>query len=168
MNRLVLILGILMLNHQLFAQSKSVESLYQKHKSNPQFFHLDLGGSFLNFAKNMNVKLDQRKAESLANSMERMKVFKLPMEGQAAHVEFQALKKGLEKERFDLMMEASERKSSLMIFTNGGKRIQDVVVLLKEESGGFLVLEFHGDFNGKTLTEIGKEIWQSSIQVRSR
>jgi hypothetical protein len=158
LSRLLLILSILMLHHQLFAQSKSVESLYQKHKGNPEFFHLDIGGSFLNFAKSMNVKLDEEKAESLASSMERMKLFRLPAEVQSANTEFQAMKKSLEKERFDLMMEASERKRSFLVYTKGTRRIQDVVLLIKEESGGFLVLEFQGDFNAKTLEDIGKEI----------
>ncbi|PSL04400.1 DUF4252 domain-containing protein [Cecembia rubra] len=158
LSRLLLVFAILMLNHQLFAQSKSVENLYQKYKGNPDFFHFDLGGSFLNFAKSMDVKLDQGKAESLASSMERMKLFKLPTEGQAAHAEFQALKRALEKERYELMMEASERKSSFMVYTKGTRRIQDVVVLVKEESGGFLVLEFQGDFDAKTLADIGKDI----------
>lgn len=157
-NRLVLILGILMLNHQLFAQSKSVESLYQKYKGNPEFFHLDLGGSFLNFAKSFDVKMDQGKAQTLASTMERMKIFKLPSAEQNTKNEFQMVKKGLEKERYELIMEASDKGANFIIFTKGNKRIQDVVVLLNDKSGDFIVLELQGDFDAKLISELGNEM----------
>lgn len=156
---LILIAASLMLFAQSsFGQSKSVEALYQKHKSNPDFFHLDLGGSFMNFAKSMNVKLDNGQAEAISNSMERLKMFKLPGDAQMASTEFKALQKGLERERFELMMEATEKKSSFLIFTKGSRRISDVVVLVKDDNGEMLVIEMKGDFDAKTLAEVGGNI----------
>jgi hypothetical protein len=155
----ILIAASLMLFAQSsFAQSKSVEALYQKHKSNPDFFHLDLGGSFMNFAKSMNVKLDNGQAEAISNSMERLKMFKLPVDAQMASTEFKALQKGLERERFELMMEATEKKSSFLIYTKGSRRISDVVVMVKDTNGEMLVFELKGDFDSKTLAEVGSNI----------
>ncbi|MFD2200528.1 DUF4252 domain-containing protein [Shivajiella indica] len=158
MKRLLLGMIFLTSSHYLLAQSKSVESLYQKHKSNPDFFHLDLGGSFMNFAKSLDVKLDNGHAESISNSMERLKMFKLPVNGEQANSEFNSLKKSLEKEKFDLMMEASEKNSSFMVYTKGSKRISDVVVLVKDKSEDFLVIELQGDFDSETLAEVGNNI----------
>lgn len=152
-----LLLGLIILvsSHQLFAQSKSVEALYQKHKSDPEFFHLDLGGSFMNFAKSLDVKLDNEKAEAITNSMERLKMFKLPTKGVQANAEFSTLKKSLEKEKFDLMMEASEKNSSFLIYTKGSKRISDVVVLVKDKSDEFIIIELQGDFDSRALADVG-------------
>lgn len=156
---LILFVASLMLIAQSsFAQSKSVDALYQKYKSNPDFFHLDLGGSFMNFAKSMNVKLDNGQVESISNSMERLKMFKLPVDNQIAGAEFKALQKGLERERFDLMMEATEKKSSFLIYTKGSRRISDVVVMVKDDQGELLVFELKGDFDSKTLAEVGSNI----------
>jgi hypothetical protein len=69
MKKLLLILTLVIIGNMVYAQSKSVEALYQKHKSDPEFFHLDLGGSFMNFAKSLDVKIDNDKAESITNSM---------------------------------------------------------------------------------------------------
>lgn len=155
MKKLLLILTLVIIGNMVYAQSKSVEALYQKHKSDPEFFHLDLGGSFMNFAKSLDVKIDNDKAESITNSMERLKMFKLPTNGNQANAEFATLKKSLEKEKFDLMMEASEKNSSFMIYTKGSKRISDVVVLVKDKSDEFIIIELQGNFDSKALADVG-------------
>lgn len=155
---MLLFASLMLLTQNSFAQSKSVESLYQKYKGSPEFFHLDLGGSFMNFANSFDVKMDQGKAETLANSMERMKIFKLPSGSQIAKSEFQVIRKGIEKERYDLMMEASDKGGQFIIYTKGRNRVQDVIVLVNDKSGDLIVLELQGDFDSKVLSELGKEI----------
>ncbi|WP_291789083.1 DUF4252 domain-containing protein [Cecembia sp.] len=155
---ILLFASLMLLTQRSFSQSKSVESLYQKYKGDSEFFHLDLGGSFMNFAKSFDVKLDEGKAQNLANSMERMKIFKLSSGSQSAKSEFQVIKKGLQKEKYDLMMEASDKGGDFMIYTKGSKRIQDVIVLVNDKSGDLIVLELQGDFDSKLLSELGNEI----------
>jgi hypothetical protein len=149
---------MLLMAHPGMTQSKSVEALFQKHKSNPEFFHLDLGGSFMNFANSMDVKLENGQVEAISNSMERLKMFKLPTNGSQAQAEFSTLKKSLEREKFDLMMEASEKNSSFLIYTKGSKRVSDVVVLLKDKAEEFIIIELQGDFDSKALAEVGNSI----------
>jgi hypothetical protein len=155
MKKLLLIITMAIMANVTYAQSKSVEALYQKHKSNPEFFHLDLGGSFMNFAKSMDLKLDNGQTEAITNSMERLKMFKLPVDGALANSEFSSLKKSLEREKFELMMEASEKNSLFLIYTKGSRRISDVVVLLKDKSEDFIVIELQGDFDSRALAEVG-------------
>lgn len=158
MKNLTLLLLFTILNTAAFSQSKSVEALYQKHKSNPDFFHLDLGGNFMNFAKGMNIELDEEKTFELANSLEKVKFFKLPIDSQSAIAEFRTLQKSLEREKFDLMLEMSEKQSGVVVYTKGNTRINDIVVLINDKSGDFLVVELQGNFDSKAVAEAGKSI----------
>lgn len=139
-----------------FAQSKSVEALYQKYKSNENFFHFDVGGSFMNFAKGFNIQLQDGHKEAIANSMERLKMFKLPVNSQIAKSEFKALQKGLEKERFDLTMELHEKRNGISIYTKGQSKISDIVVLVQDDEGEVMVFELQGNFDSKMLSEVTK------------
>jgi hypothetical protein len=150
---LLLILGLLIVQSS-FAQSKSVANMYQKYQSNPDFFHLDLGGNFMNFAKGMNIELNDEGANLLSNSVERIKMFRLPSSN--ASNEFRALVKGLEKENFELMMEAGKRTSNIQVFTKGSNRIKDVVVLVAGDSGEHMVFELVGDFDSASLASLSK------------
>ncbi len=149
---------LLAISSSAFSQSKSVETLFQKYKHDQTLFHLDVGGSFMNFAKGMNIKLDAANTEAIANSMERLKLFKLPVNGAIAKSDISTLKRGLEKERFELMMEASEKNNEITIYTKGARRIQDIVVLVRDNSGEFIVLELLGDFDSHTLADAGKNL----------
>lgn len=158
MKNLTLTLFFFILTTVAFSQSKSVEALYQKHKSNPDFFHMDLGGNFMNFAKGMNIELDEEKTFDLANSLEKIKFFKLPKDAESVNAEFRYLQKSLEKEKFDLMMEMSEKQSGIVVYTKGNNRINDIVVLINDKSGDFLVVELQGNFDSKAVAEAGKSI----------
>jgi hypothetical protein len=149
---------VLLILQNGFAQSKAVDALYQKHKNNKEFFHLDIGGNFMNFAQGMNIKLDDKHKEILTNSMERIKMFKLPVQGALADSEFKSLQKSLQREKFDLMMEVSEKQNSVMIYTLGENRIKDIVLLVNDKKGEFLAIELQGDFDSKTLADAGKNI----------
>lgn len=154
-----IIIGLLLLmSIPSFSQSKSVQALQQKYKSNPDFFHLDMGGSILNFAKNLGVNLDDGDLESLNNSMDRFKFLKLPSNSLDVQAEFRSISKSLKNEKFDMLMEASEKKSSFIVYAKGSKRIQDVVILVKDGSSDLIVVEFQGDFDPRTLADIGKNI----------
>ncbi len=156
MKKTILAALVLTISISAYSQSKSVEALFQKHKNNQEFFHLDIGGNFMSFANGMNIKLDNDHKELITNSMERLKMFKLPLNGTSAQLEFRALKKGLEREKFDLMMEVSEKSNSVMIYTQGNNRIKDIVLLVNDKKGEFLVIELQGDFDSKTLADAGK------------
>jgi hypothetical protein len=158
MKKLILAILFLGISFAAFSQSKSVDALYQKYKSEQDFFHLDIGGSFMNFAKGMNIKLDEGKTEALANSMERLKMFKLPVNSQTAKSEFSSLQKSLEREKFDLLMEMSEKKNGVLVYTKGDRRISDIVVLINDNSGDFMIIELLGDFDSKAVAEAGKSI----------
>ncbi|MCH7410729.1 DUF4252 domain-containing protein [Belliella sp. DSM 111904] len=156
--KLTFIASILLLIVQsAIAQSKAVDALYQKHKSNPDFFHLDLGGNFMNFAKGFNIDLDEAQSSILTKSIEKMKFYKLPKQSSNT-TEFNGLKRGLEKEKFELMMEVSEKSNDVIIFTKGSKKISDIVLLINDKNSDFIVLEFQGDFDANALADIGKKI----------
>ncbi|WP_158859038.1 DUF4252 domain-containing protein [Lunatibacter salilacus] len=140
----------------LFAQSKSVASLYQKYKSHQDFFHLDLGGNFMNLAKSFNVKFDEVQGESISQSIEKIIMYKLPVTGEAAGSEYLSLRKGLEKERFDVMMEAGKSKSGVILYGKGGSRIQDLVLLVRDDKEELMVFEITGDFDPKMISDFGK------------
>ncbi|MFD2035755.1 DUF4252 domain-containing protein [Belliella marina] len=155
---LILIAALLMLIAQnSFAQSKSVEALYQKHKGNPDFFHMDLGGNFMNFAKGFNINLDEDQSSLLTKSLEKVKLFKLPAVA-SSKAEFMGLQKGLEKEKFDLMMEMSEKNNNVMIYTKGNSKINDIVLMVNDKNSDFIIIELKGDFDSKMLSDVGKKI----------
>ncbi|KEO73405.1 DUF4252 domain-containing protein [Anditalea andensis] len=154
MKKLFLAALFLAINISVFAQSKSVESLYNKYKNDKDFFHMDLGGNFMNFAKGLNISLDEDNMQTIAKSVERVKFFKLPTGG-TAKSDFTALQKGLVKERFELMMEVSEKKSGVTMYSKGGNKIQDIIILIAGEGSDYIVLELKGDFDAKTLAKAG-------------
>lgn len=139
-----------------FAQSKSVEAMYEKYKSHKDFFHLDMGGSFMNIAQSFNVKLDENDAKSISQSLEKIKMYKIPVDGQVAGTEYVALQKSLEKEKFDLLMEAGKPRKGVSIYGKGGKRVKDVVVLIRNEKEELMVFEALGDFDPKVISNLGK------------
>lgn len=158
MKKLLLIVSIVMFANMAQAQSKSVDALYQKYKANEDFFHMDIGGNFMNFAEGFNVKLDEAKMEGVIKSLERVKLFKLPENSPTVQAEFKTLHKALEKEKYELMMETSDKGNGILIFTKGDKMITDVVVLLNDKDGDLMVVELLGNFDSKTLAEAGKSM----------
>lgn len=156
MKKLTFAVLLLVISSSAFSQSKSVDVLYQKYKGNENFFHLDIGGSFMNFAKGLNIQLDNGHQEAIANSMERMKMFKLPVDAKIAKTELLALQRSLEKERFDLTMEMHEKKNGISIYTKGTSKISDIVVLVKDDKGEVMIFELLGNFDSKLISEVGK------------
>ena len=159
MKNLTLLLFFTILNTAAFSQSKSVDALYQKYKANDDFFHMDIGGNFMNFAKGFNVKLDEAKVEGIIQSLERIKLFKLPENSPYGKTEFKTLHKALVKENYEVLLETSDKGNGILIFTKGDKLISDVVVLLNDNGGDLMVVELHGNFDSKALAEAGKAIW---------
>jgi hypothetical protein len=158
MKKLLLIVSLVMFMHMAQAQSKSVDALYQKYKANDDFFHMDIGGNFMNFAEGFNVKLDEAKVEGIVKSLERVKLFKLPENSPTGQAEFKTLYKALEKEKYELMMETSDKGNGILIFTKGDRMISDVVVLLNDKGGDLMVVELLGNFDSKSLAEAGKSM----------
>jgi len=158
MKKLLLIISLTMFAHMANAQSKSVDALYQKYKANDDFFHMDIGGNFMNFAEGFHVKLDEAKVEGIIKSLERVKLFKLPENSTVSQAEFKILHKALQREKYELMMEANDKGNGVLIFTKGDRMISDVVVLLNDKEGDLMVLELLGNFDSKALAEAGKSI----------
>lgn len=158
MKKLLLIISLAMFAQVAIAQSKSVDALYQKYKADEDFFHMDIGGNFMNFAEGFNVKLDEAKVEGIVKSLERVKLFKLPENSTTGQAEFKTLHKALEKERYELMMETSDKGNGILIFTKGDRMISDVVVLLNDNEGDLMVVELLGNFDSKVLAEAGKSM----------
>lgn len=154
MKKLILAICMSIAVSPIFAQSKSVASLFQKYKSHQDFFHLDLGGNFMNLAKSFNVKFDDGQEESISQSVEKIMMYKIPARGEIAGKEYISLRKGLEKERFDVLLEAGKSKSSLILYAKGGNRIQDLVLMVWDDKEELMVFEITGNFDPKMISDI--------------
>lgn len=156
MKKLILLLLAVSYLQSGFGQSKSVEALYQKYKSSEDFFHLDLGGNFLGLAKSFNVSLNEADQKKISQSMEKIRLIKIPGSATVLSTEFNALKKSLERERFELMMEAGKRSEGVLIYGKGGTRIKDIVLIVRDEKGELMVIEATGDFDPGLVSGLGK------------
>jgi len=135
------------------AQSKSVKKLYEKYKSNDDFFHLELGGNFMNFAEGFKIDLNEDDMATVAKSIEKLNFFTLPDNSDQNKAEFKALQKGLEKERYDLLMETSEAKSGIVVYSKGSSKISDLVVVVSGDEGDLMVFEMKGSFDQETVAK---------------
>ncbi|WP_186753714.1 DUF4252 domain-containing protein [Echinicola salinicaeni] len=152
MKKLFLILAMMSVGVLSHAQSKTVESIYEKYKGDDEFFHLDLAGSFFDFADGFNIDLDEEGVEAIAKSVERMKLFKLPVSGAEAKADFKALQKGLKREKYDVLMEMSEKDSEIVFYSKGGDTISDLVLLIGGNGDdSHIVIELEGTFESKKL-----------------
>lgn len=138
------------------AQSKSVETLYNKYKKDKDFFHMDLAGNFLNFAEGLNFKFDEANMSAITKSVERVKFFKLPVSGNAARADFKTLQKGLEREKFEVMMEVSDKNSGITMYSKGGSKIYDIIMLISgEEDNDHMVIALEGEFDAEAIAQAG-------------
>lgn len=156
MKKLILTLTFFALVIGVNAQSKSIAALKDKYKGNEDFFQMELGGNFLNFAEGFKIDLDKKDMAAVAKSVERLNFFTLP-EDPKTKGEFFALQKGLQKENYELLMEAAEGKSGLMIYSKGGKTIEDLVILVGDDKdGGMMVVEMKGSFTQEMVDKAKK------------
>lgn len=146
MKRTLIIIASLALSLSVHAQSKSVQALYQQFKGNEDFFHMELGGNFMNFADGLKIDLSEDDMETVAKSIERLNFFKLPEGVDQTKGYSKSLRKGLEKEKYDLLLETSEGSSSIHIFSKGSRTISDLVVLIRDNDGDLIVAEMKGEF----------------------
>ncbi len=136
-----------------YAQSKSVASMYEKYKGNDDFFHLELGGNFMNFANGFKINMDKNDLATVAKSVEKLNFFTLPDKSDLDRAEFKSLQRGLERERYELLMEASEGKGGVRVYSKGGNTISDLVVLVGGDDGDLMVVELKGRFDQETLAK---------------
>lgn len=153
MKKLILTLALIGSVMAVQAQSKSVKALYEKYKGDDDFFHMELGGNFMNFADGFKIDLDKNDMATVAKSVEKLNFFTLPDNIDRDRAEFKALQKGLEKERYDLLMEASEGKGGVLVYSKGGNTISDLVVLVGGDEGDLMVVELKGEFDSETLAK---------------
>ncbi|GMQ25930.1 hypothetical protein Aoki45_26120 [Algoriphagus sp. oki45] len=158
MKKLILTLSLFALVFGVQAQSKSIASLKDKYKNNDDFFHMELGGNFMNFAEGFKIDLDENDMATVAKSVERLNFFTLP-EGAQAITEYKTLQKGLARENYDLLMEAAEGKSGVMIYGKGSRNFSDLVILVGDEKeGDLIVVELKGSFTQEMLAKAQKQI----------
>ncbi|MCS5491429.1 DUF4252 domain-containing protein [Algoriphagus limi] len=138
------------------AQSKSVKALYEKYRGEEDFFHMELGGNFLNFAEGFKIDIDEDDMATVAKSIEKLNFFTLPDNADRSGAEFKALKKGLEKERYELMMEMAD-EGEIVVYSKGGKTISDLVVLVGGDEGDLMVVELKGSFAQELVAEAMKQ-----------
>lgn len=135
------------------AQSKSVKALYEKYKSEEDFFHLELGGNFLNFAEGFKIDIDENDMATVAKSIEKLNFFTLPDQADVSRQEYRTLQKGLERERYELLMETSKGKGGVIVYSKGDKTISDLVVLVGGEDGDLMVVELKGSFDQELVAK---------------
>jgi hypothetical protein len=135
------------------AQSKSVASLKDKYKGKEDFFHMELGGNFMNFANGFKIDLDKNDMVTVAKSVDKLNFFTLP-DYSSAKGDLLALQKGLQKENYELLMETSQGKRGLMIYSKGSREISDLVVLVGDDKdGGIMVVELKGRFTQEMVSK---------------
>lgn len=158
MKKLILTLSLFALVFGVYAQSKSIAALKDKYKSNDNFFHMELGGNFMNFAEGFKIDWDKNDMATVAKSVERLNFFTLP-EGAQAMAEYKGLQKGLARENYDLLMEAAEGKSGVMVYGKGSRNFSDLVILVGDEKeGDLIVVELKGTFTQEMLEKAQKQI----------
>jgi len=153
MKKLILTLALIGAVMTAQAQSKSVKAMYEKYKSNDDFFHLELGGNFMNFAQGFKIKIDEDDMATVAKSIEKLNFFNLPDNSDLNKMEYKALLKGLEKERYELLMETTDKKSGISVFSKGSTKISDLVVLVSGDEGDLMVFEMKGSFDQELVAK---------------
>lgn len=153
MKKLILTLMLIGAMMSVQAQSKSVKALYDKYSSNDDFFHLELGGNFMNFAQGFKVDIDKNDMATVAKSIEKLNFYTLPENTDQNKIEYKALLRGLEKERYELLMETTEKNSGITIFSKGSSKISDLVVLVSGEEGSLMVFEMKGLFDQELVAK---------------
>lgn len=141
----------------LFGQSKSVDRLYNQYKGEESFFHLDLAGNFLDFAKGWDIDIEEANLSAITESIDRVKLFKLPVSGNQARADFRKLAQGLQRENYELMMEAEEKDSGVSIYSLGQSSLRGLVLLIRSnEDAEYMVIELEGKFDQKAMAKVGK------------
>ena len=152
MKKLLLVIVMLGFVFAAKAQSKSVALLKEKYKGHEDFFNMELGGNFMNFAEGFKIDIDENDMATVAKSIEKLQFYKLPEHVDQNRTEFKALKKGLEKERYELLMEMAD-EGEIVIYSKGGKNISDLVVLVGGDEGDLMVVELKGSFDQKVIAK---------------
>lgn len=152
MKKFILSICLLMLVVAVQAQSKTVASLVQKFKGEKESFHLELGGNFMNFADGFNLRLDEKELETVIKSIQKINFLTISENLAQNRIEFKSLKNGLERERYELLVEAVEGKDGVMIYSKGGQSISDLVVVVSGSEGDLMVAELKGSFDDKLVS----------------
>ena len=153
MKKLILTLALIGAVLTAQAQSKSVNALYEKYKSNDDFFHIELGGNFMNFAEGFKIDIDKNDMATVAKSIEKLNFFTLPDNSDQNKIEYKALLKGLEKESYELLMETNDKNSGITVFSKGSAKISDLVVLVSGDEGDLMVFEMKGSFDQELVAK---------------
>ena len=158
MKKLILTLSLFVSVLGVQAQSKSIAKLKEKYKNHNESFQMELGGNFMNFADGFKINMDKNDMATVAKSIEKLIFFTLP-EGAQALDEYKALQIDLNKENYDLILEAAEGKGGVRIYSKGTTTLSDLVILVGEEkNGGLIVVELKGNFTQEMLETAKSQI----------
>lgn len=158
MKNLILSLCLLGIIFTANGQSKSVSALKEKYKSNDDFFQLEIGGNFMNFAEGFKIDVDKDDLATVAKSVEKLNFMTFP-KGVETTAEFKGLQRALEKERYELIMETSEGKSGVLVYSKGASLISDLVILVGDsKEGDLMVLELKGKFTQEALSKATSQL----------
>ncbi|WP_332912362.1 DUF4252 domain-containing protein [Algoriphagus boritolerans] len=112
----------------------------------------------MNFAEGFKIDIDKNAMATVAKSVEKLNFFTLP-DGSDGYAEFKALQKALDRERYDLLMETSEGKSGVSIFSRGSNIISDLVILVEDQKeGDLIVIELKGKFTQEALAKATSQV----------
>lgn len=153
MKKLILTLAMIGAVLTAQAQSKTVEAVYEKYKGEEDFFHMELAGNFMNFAEGFKIDLNEDDMATVAKSIEKLKFFTLPDNADSNRAQYKAMKKGLDRERYELLMETEEKDSGIVVYSKGGKTISDLVVMVSDDEGDLMVFELKGSFSQELVSK---------------
>ena len=72
---------------------------------------------------------------------------------------FRTLQKGLKREQFEVMMEISEKDSEILMYSKGGNKIKDIVLLISGDgTDDHLVISLEGDFDAQAIADAGQKV----------
>ena len=112
----------------------------------------------MNFAEGFKIDIDEDDLATVAKSVEKLNFFTLP-ESSSNLAELKSLQKGLEKERYELLMEASEGKAGVLIYSKGADIVSDLVILVGDEKEGeLMVIELKGKFTQESLAKATSQV----------
>jgi len=153
--KLILTVGVVMISFMTFAQSKSVAMLTQKYKDIEKVVNFQMNGNIGNF--NTDGFLNNQQKESLVKSISGFKFLQIPKEDLKSS-DILALQKGLEKEKYEMIMEVFEKKNQVKVFSKGDQIIKDLIVTVKDSKDSFIIVELNGNFDPKIVNQIAKNL----------
>jgi hypothetical protein len=108
----------------------------------------------MNFADGFDLKLDENELETVVKSIQKINFLTISENLTQNRFEAKSLKNGLEREHYELLLEAVEGKDGVVIYSKGAQSITDLVVVVSGSEGNLMVAEFKGSFEEKLVFRV--------------